>query len=212
MLSSSGAHAPIAPAPALWALEDLSPEGAVFRSTEAEPAHDLEAIQREAYERGFEDGRRHGEAQEAARLEPLARALNDALLTLQEEADHWVGNAQENICAVAMAVARQLVGRELQSDASGVEDLVRQALAEFPLDQPVIVRLNPADLAALTAMQLHAEGRAAPLGADRPEVQWTADPRVTRGGCVLEGRDRIIDGRIDTALERLYRRLTQTDA
>jgi flagellar biosynthesis/type III secretory pathway protein FliH len=31
---------------------------------------------------------------------------------------------------------------------------------------------------------------------------------VERGGCVIEGRDRIVDGRVDTALERIYRGLS----
>jgi flagellar biosynthesis/type III secretory pathway protein FliH len=34
-----------------------------------------------------------------------------------------------------------------------------------------------------------------------------ADPAVGRGGCLVEGRERILDGRLDVALERAYRTL-----
>ena len=44
------------------------------------------------------------------------------------------------------------------------------------------------------------------------EASWQADPMVEPGGCVVEGRDRIIDGRVDAALERVYRRLTYNSA
>ena len=44
----------------------------------------------------------------------------------------------------------------------------------------------------------------------RRESHWIADHRISTGGCVVEGRDRIIDGRVDTALERAYRRLAYT--
>ena len=44
------------------------------------------------------------------------------------------------------------------------------------------------------------------------DTTWVADPRVSRGGCLIEGRDRIVDGRVDAALERAYRRMAQVDA
>jgi flagellar assembly protein FliH len=39
-----------------------------------------------------------------------------------------------------------------------------------------------------------------------------ADARIVRGGCVVEGRERIIDGRVDLALEQIFRKLSGTDA
>jgi flagellar biosynthesis/type III secretory pathway protein FliH len=35
-----------------------------------------------------------------------------------------------------------------------------------------------------------------------------ADPAISAGGCLIEGHERIVDGRVDAALERLYRRLS----
>jgi flagellar biosynthesis/type III secretory pathway protein FliH len=43
-------------------------------------------------------------------------------------------------------------------------------------------------------------------------VSWVADVNVSRGGVLVEGMDRIIDGRIDTALDRAYRRMAAIDA
>jgi flagellar biosynthesis/type III secretory pathway protein FliH len=122
----------------------------------------------------------------------------------------WTGTIEENICALAVAVARQVVGRELTTDASWVLDLVKRALLEFPIDQPVRIRVNPQDLAALEANGAAAEGlQGIVQGRD---ARWVADARLAPGGCVVEGRERIVDGRVDTALERIYRRLTYTHA
>jgi flagellar biosynthesis/type III secretory pathway protein FliH len=44
------------------------------------------------------------------------------------------------------------------------------------------------------------------------EILWQADAHVVRGGCLVEGRERVLDGRIDTALERVYRSLGQVQA
>ncbi|HVX42066.1 MAG TPA: hypothetical protein VHB25_21065, partial [Gemmatimonadaceae bacterium] len=44
------------------------------------------------------------------------------------------------------------------------------------------------------------------------DASWLADARISRGGCLVEGRDRIVDGRGDAALERAYRRMAPIDA
>lgn len=177
------------------------------------PVVDTEAMERalqEAYERGMEDGRRAGELAEAARLRGAMLAASDALASAQSNADRWVGNAEENVCALAVAIARQVIGREIALDKSTLADMVQQALAEFPLDQPLTIRVNPSDLSAIQSA-FFAAGEASPI-AQRKDVQWLPDGRIAPGGCLIEGRDRIVDGRVDTALERLYRRLTYTGA
>jgi flagellar biosynthesis/type III secretory pathway protein FliH len=168
-----------------------------------------ERLVSEAYERGYEEGRREGEIAEAARLRHALKLTEEALDQLREGEIRGAGAIEENICALAVAVARQLVGRELGGDAEGVLDLVRRALAEFPVDQPIRIRVNPQDLSVIeshgeepgTAMAATTRGR---------EARWVADARLAPGGCVVEGRERIVDGRVDTALERIYRRLTYT--
>jgi flagellar biosynthesis/type III secretory pathway protein FliH len=44
------------------------------------------------------------------------------------------------------------------------------------------------------------------------EVRISADPNVMRGGALIEGRERIVDGRVDTALERVFRAISQVQA
>jgi flagellar biosynthesis/type III secretory pathway protein FliH len=214
-----------------WALEELHPEEASYGGPagfELEPApgareeaeraeeearREAEEVERriaEAYERGLEEGRRLGEEAEAARLRSVVAVAEQTLDELREGEMRWTGTIEENICALAVAVARQVVGRELTTDASWVLDLVKRALLEFPIDQPVRIRVNPQDLAALEANGAAAEGlQGIVQGRD---ARWVADARLAPGGCVVEGRERIVDGRVDTALERIYRRLTYTHA
>lgn len=220
---SSRPAAPAA-APVAWAPDELvldtralrevvrraEPEAAELAPLDAIDAEMMERALQEAYERGVEDGRRAGEAAEAARLRSTVQAVTEALTSLHAEADRWVGHAEENVCALAVAVARQVIGREVAADKSSLSGMVRQALDEFPLDQPLTLRVNPGDLQAIHAA-FHAAGEGSPLAA-RKDVQWLPDPRIAAGGCLIEGRDRIVDGRVDTALERLYRRLTYTGA
>ncbi len=202
--------------PALWALEDLGGASAasvhLASPGEDSSAVDIEAIERDAYGRGYQEGQLAGVQAEAARVRAALSALDDALMRLQGEADAWVANARENVCALAIAVARQVLQHEVATDATAVSSLAMRALTEIPVDQPVVVRLHPDDLALLEQLAPGAHSSADGRQGERAQVQWVGDPQIARGGCLLEGRDRIIDGRIDTALERLYRQLSDTDA
>jgi flagellar assembly protein FliH len=160
-----------------------------------------------AFMRGYEEGARAGAGAEAERLQSAVHALRDAHQAVIDGAGHWTGNAEANICALAIAVAEHILGPELTVSREALLATVRQALQEFPVDQALIVRLNPGDHAfAMAAVEGPETGGA------RRETQWVADPRIAAGGCLVEGRERIIDGRIDTALERLYRRLAASNA
>ncbi len=201
-----------------WSPDELEIDSTPFggppaaRATPAEPEpaplHHQQALD-EAFTQGFDAGREAGAEAERARLESAFTTLSQLLADLREREARWTDRVEENICALAVAVGRQLFDREMASAPSQAGELVRRALAEFPIDQPVSIRVNPRDLASITASAL-ADGGQTTVG--RHDAQWVPDPRIAPGGCVLEGRDRIIDGRVDTALERLYRRLTSTGA
>ena len=211
-----------APAPAFWALDELALDTsglheAVQRAADdraivgsVPDAAEIERALDDAYARGYEEGRQAGEIGEAARLRTAVDAVNDALTSLQDEGATWVANAQENVCALAVVIARQVIGAEMSVDKATLVDLVKRALAEFPVEQALVVRINPSDLTAVSSTLGTAVGSESP--GVRKDVQWLSDPRIAPGGCLVEGRDRIIDGRVDTALERIYRRLTYTGA
>ncbi|MFI5309604.1 MAG: FliH/SctL family protein [Gemmatimonadales bacterium] len=159
---------------------------------------------------GFEQGRHEGTNSEAARLRFAVRATTDALQVIEVNEGHWRGTIEENIAALSVAVARHIVDREIKTDRDVVLRLVRRALAEFRLDQSVRIRLNPNDLALIE--EHDEQALVMPIGGPARDAHWISDPRIAAGGCSVEGRDRIIDGRVDTALERAYRRLTYQNA
>ena len=184
-----------------------SQQGA-HQATEAAQLVQQQALD-EAFSQGFDAGREAGAEAARAQLAGPIATVTALLEELREREARWAERMEENLCALAVAVGRQLFDAELQASPAHAASLVRRALTEFPIDQPVTIRVNPGDLASITAHAV-ADGGHAPIG--RAEAQWIPDPRIASGGCVVEGRDRIVDGRVDTALERLYRRLTGTGA
>jgi flagellar biosynthesis/type III secretory pathway protein FliH len=177
-------------------------------AAEAAAAHGKEIA--DAYSHGFEEGRREGEHTEQARLRKSAQSVVDALDVIRSSEERWSGALEENIGALACAVARHIVDREIASDPELVSRLVKRAIAEFRIDQPVRVRVNPNDLSIIEAAArpdaaISEDGE--PASTNARDLHWIGDPRIASGGCVVEGRERIVDGRVDTALERAYRRV-----
>lgn len=151
-----------------------------------------------AYSRGRADGERAARAGVDEEIASAMALLSEALNNVQLHESRWVSNAEENIAAIAVMVARHIVQREVNADPSFVRDVVQSAMAQYPLDQEITIRINPEDLNAC---------RASIEEAGRREIRWISDVSILRGGCLMEGRERIIDGRVDTALERAYRSL-----
>lgn len=176
---------------------------------EAQARHDKEI--RDAYNLAFDEGRHEGERAEQARLRTALTAAEESIEILRAGEERWQGMIEENICALSVAIARHIVDREVADNPEVLERLVKRALGEFPIDHPVRVRINPTDMQII---QSHGGQVAldALTGTPPREAHWIPDSRIAPGGTVVEGRDRIIDGRVDTALERVYRRLAYKNA
>ena len=154
----------------------------------------------DAYAAGAAAGYAEGVAVEHERLVGAVATLEAAVEQMRMHEARWLGALESNITALAMAAARHVIGREVAADPGALHGVMARALGEFPTDEPLIVRVSPDDMAIVADVTV------------KHEVRWMADPMVVRGGCVIEGRERIVDGRVDTALERLYRRLTHANA
>lgn len=203
-----------------WALDDF-PLPDIFPMSERE-AHAASApvdidvhahfaaertrLEADAYERGYRDAEMAARSHVDPRLATALSALSEAVASVQVHEARWTANAEENIAALAIAVARHIVQREIVADPTTVSDLVQRALSQFPIDQAITVRLHPEDAATCsTTTMLDNKGRV-------QEVRWISDAHIARGGVLVEGRERIIDGRVDTSLERAYRAIGQIQA
>lgn len=195
----------------VWALDELAPgsdkKGRTLPSQVT--AEERARLIDEGYARGLADGEAKARAAAQATVNDAVSSMRRIATELSEAGALAPSILQENVAAIAVIVARQIVAREVSIEKDLVANLVRRALTEFPIDQGVRIRVHPLDLSLLTA-NAPAAGDGAITG--NRDASWVADPRISRGGCLIEGRDRIVDGRVDTALERAYRRMAQNDA
>ncbi len=172
--------------------------------TEAEIAilreDELEAARSAAFAAGEKAGRERQARESSEALERALATLASATEQCTASLDEWHKTLEENLLSLAMAAARHIIEREVRQDPEVVTSLVRRALTAFPPDQRIRVRVNPDDLSAFS---VGGPGSRAVVPQGR-EVEWIADDDIGVGGCMVEGPESVLDGRVDAALERLY--------
>jgi flagellar assembly protein FliH len=194
---------------ATWMLDELGDGKTAGRGLPSQvTAEERARLIDEGYARGLADGEAKARAAAQATVNEALASIRGLTAELREAGSLAPAILEENIAALAVVVARQIVAKEVSVEKDLVANLVRRALTEFPIDQGVRIRVNPLDLSLFTG---NAPAEQGAITGNR-DTTWVADPRVSRGGCLIEGRDRIVDGRVDTALERAYRRMAQVDA
>lgn len=146
---------------------------------------------------GVEAGRSEGYAEgkaivedEAVRLRALADNLEEAMSDLDTE-------VAEELLALSIEIARQVLQHTLAAHPEGVVDTVRAALAQIPQTHAQI-RLHPEDL-ALVREHL---GEHIGHGGHR----LIDDHSIARGGCKVEAAG----AQIDATLETRWRRVLET--
>ena len=136
----------------------------------------LEALQQEAYDEAFRQGREEGLKAGQAQLAERAARL-DALLAAQARPlEARVEAVEKQLVDLAMLVVRQLFRRELKTDPGHVIGVVREAVGLLPVaSRDIRVHLHPDDAALLRES----------LSATDGERAWSLveDPLIARGGC-----------------------------
>jgi len=164
-----------------------------------DPEETLASSREEARRAGWEQGLSEG--RQAARGELRLQAerfqhLIEQLATPLAQSDQTV---QDELVQLAVAIARQVVLRELSTQPEQIRDVVTQAIAALPAgNRQVRVQLHPED-AHLLVEHLDAH--------DGGSWKIIEDASLTRGGCVVDTGATRIDARLETRLQDILGRL-----
>jgi flagellar biosynthesis/type III secretory pathway protein FliH len=150
--------------------------------------------------------RLRAEAEEEGRREGLARAAA-ALATAAAARDRRLALAEREVAAVAVDVARTIIGRELAQDPGAVAELAARALLAARDRREVVLRVNPADAEAIR----EAAGRLAAVLSRAPGLAVREDPGLARGDAIVETEAGRVDARVETQLAALARALDGED-
>ena len=163
------------------------------------PAIDVEQIEKDAFERGWNAGRdeglaeglKAGEEATVAKIEEMSRHYGDSLAEIAVLKDALRAQVEEEVVRLAIAVARKVVHREINIDQTVIHALVRVALGRVSGKSAVVVHLNPTDREYM--MRAHEEL----MREEGREITFESNSTIGRGGCVIQSETGDIDARIE---------------
>jgi type III secretion protein L len=140
-----------------------------------------------AYREGYEDG---------------LLELNEHLLAARDTRAEALVGVEQEVLRLSVKIAAKIIGRELKRDDATLADIVASALRNVQPQEMLVVRINPADAPLVQEHRERLDPTARALRLD-----LVPDPRVARGGCVIESPSGTVDAQLDTQLRSLERAL-----
>lgn len=208
-----------------WNLPDISEHGSFDHgakkpesvdveegSTPVLTVDEIEAMQRQAYDEAFAQGKNDGFQQgfdqgfqegttkgyqenvgllhkKAAEFDTLMESLSEPFKTLDDE-------VEKELVKLALGIATQIIRREIKLDPGQVVAAVREAIQVLPLSsQKIKLYLHPED----------AELVRSALSLDEMTTAWGVieDPLITRGGCKVDTDVSHVDATVENRLAAL---------
>jgi len=161
-------------------------------------AGDLEKLQQQAMQeasaKGYEEGLAKGLKAAEAALAKKLNMLDSVVRSLAAPFEEFDGRVEDEIAALAIQIARQLVRRELKMDSGQVVSVVKEALSALPSSsQNIRLFLHPEDAEIV---------RSAFSIESADEARWSIvnDPVVSRGGCRVVTDASTIDASVENRL------------
>jgi flagellar assembly protein FliH len=148
---------------------------------------------KDGYNEGFHEGSRQGYEENVQTLQKKAAEFASLLESLSQPFKVLDADVEKELVHLAMAIATQIIRREIKMDPGQVIAAVREAINVLPLSsQNIGLHLHPED----------AELVRSALSLDEMSPAWriVEDPLITRGGCKVDTEVSHIDATVENRL------------
>lgn len=171
---------------------------------------DAETIRRQAQAEGLEQGRQQGRQEiEAAlqqKVESFCETIQTLLQSIHQEKDRLIRRSESQLIDLACVIAGRIVRKEIEQDDLAVVRIVQQAIDLATEKEKLTVRLNPADL---EWVRQHTD-QILESHDGLKEIHFEDDPRIERGGCMIETIAGNVDARLERQMEEIQRGLEES--
>ncbi len=167
-------------------------------------AEQMEQLQKQAYDEGFEQGKQkgfefgHQEAKVAgaAQINDMLAKVEGIMSTLEVPLKQLDDRIESELVGLVISMVKQLVRREVRLDPSQIIGVVREALSILPVgSRSIRVILHPEDAKLIREVYDMSDN----------EQSWkvTEDPVLARGGCRVITETSQIDATTESRLANL---------
>ncbi|PCH59458.1 MAG: flagellar assembly protein FliH [Gammaproteobacteria bacterium] len=183
-----------------WAFPQVSQSSGAPVNVAATDRRSEKRQEQDAYKAGFARGLADGMASSQSVLNERLACLDQALLFLSKPIDAVDEHVEQELAALAIEIARQIIRREIKVDSGHVVAVVREAIASLPLSsEPMSLHLSPADAACVKEALL--------LSESGDGCKIIEDPVVASGGCRISSATSQVDATIEKQIAAISARI-----
>jgi flagellar assembly protein FliH len=184
----------------LFEAEDMSQE----LPKEEDLKERLANIEKEAYEKGFEQGRKDSLALEEKILEEKSKQLDVLLSALGNLKGEIFNQTEQELLKLSTRISRKLIGEEIKTGRGIIENTIRSALGFLVDTHHIRILLNPADMEDVKRLLPDIAAKA-----KGGRFQLVEDHAIAAGGCILETGFGRINATIEDQMEELDKVIEQ---
>ncbi|MCX7025539.1 MAG: flagellar assembly protein FliH [Spirochaetes bacterium] len=173
------------------------------RELEAEAHSKLDAVEKEAFKKGFEQGREDGFKEGKAEVERLVGRIHVILEKAMDKRGEILEQTEAQVVELVLLLAKKVVKVISENQKNVVISNIAQALKKLKTKSDVIIRVNLADLQLASE---HAKDFIA-QAENAKRVTIVEDTTIDRGGCIVETDFGEIDARIASQLHELEEKI-----
>ena len=133
--------------------------------------------------------------------EDVLGIMTGAADAIVSQADALVRASERDIARLAVAVAGKVIQRSVEQDPEIVLEIARAAISQTEGTRSVVLRVSPKDM----ELVLSSHDELVKSSPDLRNLKVVEDPRIERGGCVVEMEVGHVDARVDEQLSEIER-------
>jgi flagellar assembly protein FliH len=168
-------------------------------------------LEKEAYEKGFEQGEKNGLELGQKRIETMVHQLNNLLTEIEGQRVDLYKNYAKEMVRLVLSIAKKVLHHEVNIREDVVAFTVREAFKYVVDQKKVVVHLNPMDYQYLLS---HRDRL--PFAVEETRgIKMIEDPAITRGSSLLETSfgdiDATIENQFDQIVSLVWEKMEQAD-
>ena len=141
----------------------------------------LARLEREAYEKGFEQGQKDGLSLEKKKMEETGKELEALFLEINNLKVRIYSESEEELLKLCLAIAKKVIHAEVRINKEILRNTIQSALTYVADKRRIRIIINPEDMEDVRRLlpdfsKLTKSGR----------FQLTEDNMVEKGGCMIE--------------------------
>jgi flagellar assembly protein FliH len=155
---------------------------------------------REARDAGYREGEAAGRAQANAQVQQLLEKLAKSIQEIAEARPKLRAQAESDLLALSLAIARKILHRELSTDPDSIAGLIKVCLEKVRLQEIMRIRLHPQHHPVIQQLLARLSSGV--------QIEILPDPKLQLGGVIIETTRGEFDASVDVQLKEIERGLT----